>query len=220
MSRRRKVLGPVVGGVQLGGVLLDDAAAPPRAQLSPRALAEVDAPLPAAKRRPRRRRRRRGVRIVVDDGPDEEEEDDIEDEAREKAQVDSWRNGRATTPGLRSTAAALPRVRAPLPDGGEVGRIVTRAAADRASDGMPAGGWSRWDRPYVPFGDVDRAGVDGEELVPAIIAGYEIQTRLSMALGPADHYDRGFHPTATCGVFGAAAAAGVPDSTTRSGCGG
>ena len=29
-----------------------------------------------------------------------------------------------------------------------------------------------------------------------------------MALGPTDHYDRGFHPTATCGVFGAAAAAG------------
>ena len=64
--------------------------------------------------------------------------------------------------------------------------------------------------PIVPaaLAAAEMAGVDGEELVPAIIAGYEIQTRLSMALGPAEHYDRGFHPTATCGVFGAAAAAG------------
>ena len=64
--------------------------------------------------------------------------------------------------------------------------------------------------PIVPaaLAAAEMAGVDGEELVPAIIAGYEIQPRLSMALGPTDHYDRGFHPTATCGVFGAAAAAG------------
>jgi 2-methylcitrate dehydratase PrpD len=64
--------------------------------------------------------------------------------------------------------------------------------------------------PIVPaaLAAAEMAGVDGQRLVPAIIAGYEIQTRLSMALGPTDHYDRGFHPTATCGVFGAAAAAG------------
>ncbi|QEL27332.1 MmgE/PrpD family protein (plasmid) [Bosea sp. F3-2] len=48
---------------------------------------------------------------------------------------------------------------------------------------------------------------DGSDLVPAIIAGYEVLCRLSKALNPADHYDRGFHPTATCGAFGAAAAA-------------
>ena len=30
-------------------------------------------------------------------------------------------------------------------------------------------------------------------------------TRLSLALNPSEHYRRGFHPTATCGVFGAAA---------------
>ena len=54
----------------------------------------------------------------------------------------------------------------------------------------------------------EMAGARGEELIPAIVAGYEIQIRLSLALGPTDHYDRGFHPTATCGVFGAAAAAG------------
>ncbi len=64
--------------------------------------------------------------------------------------------------------------------------------------------------PIVPaaLAAAEMAGADGEELIPAIIAGYEIQIRLSLALGPTEHYDRGFHPTATCGVFGAAAAAG------------
>jgi 2-methylcitrate dehydratase PrpD len=64
--------------------------------------------------------------------------------------------------------------------------------------------------PIVPaaLAAAEMAGVDGEELLPGIIAGYEIQIRLSLALGPSDHYDRGFHPTATCGAFGAAAAAG------------
>ena len=51
-------------------------------------------------------------------------------------------------------------------------------------------------------------GASGKELIAAITAGYEIQIRLSLALVPADHYRRGFHPTATCGVFGATAAAG------------
>ena len=49
----------------------------------------------------------------------------------------------------------------------------------------------------------------GRDLIAACVAGYEIQVRLSFALNPSEHYDRGFHPTATCGVFGAAAAAGV-----------
>ncbi len=64
--------------------------------------------------------------------------------------------------------------------------------------------------PIVPaaLAAAEMAGADGEELIPAIIAGYEIQIRLSLALDPTDHYDRGFHPTVTCGVFGAAAAAG------------
>lgn len=52
-------------------------------------------------------------------------------------------------------------------------------------------------------------GADGRRLVTAIVAGYETACRLSLALVPASHYDRGFHPSATCGTFGAAAAAGV-----------
>ncbi len=47
----------------------------------------------------------------------------------------------------------------------------------------------------------------GQRLIEAVVAGYEVMTRLGKALNPARHYARGFHPTATCGVFGAAAAA-------------
>jgi 2-methylcitrate dehydratase PrpD len=64
--------------------------------------------------------------------------------------------------------------------------------------------------PIVPaaLAAAEMAGARGRELLAAIVAGYETQIRLSLALVPKDHYDRGFHPTATCGVFGAAAAAG------------
>ena len=64
--------------------------------------------------------------------------------------------------------------------------------------------------PIVPaaFAAAEMAGADGKATIAAIVAGYEVQIRLSLALGPAAHYDRGFHPTATCGAFGAAAAAG------------
>lgn len=48
----------------------------------------------------------------------------------------------------------------------------------------------------------------GRSILEAVIAGYEVINRLGRALVPANHYDRGFHPTATAGVFGAAAAAG------------
>jgi 2-methylcitrate dehydratase PrpD len=51
-------------------------------------------------------------------------------------------------------------------------------------------------------------GASGREVIAGIIAGYEIQIRLSLALGPTNHYERGFHPTATCGIFGSVAAAG------------
>jgi 2-methylcitrate dehydratase PrpD len=64
--------------------------------------------------------------------------------------------------------------------------------------------------PIVPaaLAAAEMVGASGRDLIAAVVAGYEIQIRLSLALNPSDHYDRGFHPTATCGVFGAAAAAG------------
>ena len=48
--------------------------------------------------------------------------------------------------------------------------------------------------------------LDGRRLLAAMVAGYEVVCKLSMALDAKSHYDRGFHPTATAGVFGATAA--------------
>jgi len=64
--------------------------------------------------------------------------------------------------------------------------------------------------PIVPaaLAAAEMAGASGKDLIAACVAGYEVQIRLALALNPSEHYDRGFHPTATCGVFGAAAAAG------------
>jgi 2-methylcitrate dehydratase PrpD len=38
----------------------------------------------------------------------------------------------------------------------------------------------------------------------AVVAGYEAAARIAMAVQPKEHYALGFHPTQTCGVFGAA----------------
>lgn len=53
------------------------------------------------------------------------------------------------------------------------------------------------------------AECSGRKLLYSIIIGYELMIRLGKALGPGRHYARGFHPTATCGVFGGAAAAAL-----------
>jgi 2-methylcitrate dehydratase PrpD len=50
-------------------------------------------------------------------------------------------------------------------------------------------------------------GASGRDVLTAIIAGYEVCCRLGNALDPTSHYKRGFHPTATAGTYGAAAAA-------------
>ena len=54
----------------------------------------------------------------------------------------------------------------------------------------------------------DLAHVSGKDFIAAVVAGYEVMVRLGRALQPAEHYGRGFHPTGTCGAFGAAAVAG------------
>jgi len=49
--------------------------------------------------------------------------------------------------------------------------------------------------------------VSGPELLLAFILGNEVQARIGLAISP-QHYDKGWHITSTCGVFGAAAASG------------
>ena len=48
----------------------------------------------------------------------------------------------------------------------------------------------------------------GADLLAAISLGYDVTCALGRAVGPDAHSDRGFHLTATCGTFGATAAAG------------
>jgi 2-methylcitrate dehydratase PrpD len=63
--------------------------------------------------------------------------------------------------------------------------------------------------PVIPaaLAAAEMVGASGPDVLAAIVAGYEITCRVALALPAGEHYDRGFHPTATCGAFGAAAAA-------------
>lgn len=51
----------------------------------------------------------------------------------------------------------------------------------------------------------EMANKGGREFIEGVVLGYEVMIRLGKALGPKEHYSRGFHPTGTCGTFGATA---------------
>jgi 2-methylcitrate dehydratase PrpD len=57
-----------------------------------------------------------------------------------------------------------------------------------------------------------------DQFLAAVVAGYEAAARIAMAVQPKEHYALGFHPTQTCGVFGAAVTAskllGLTDELT------
>ena len=48
----------------------------------------------------------------------------------------------------------------------------------------------------------------GADLLAAIIAAYDVQARVSKAIGVQSQFDRGFHPSAVCGSIGSAVCAG------------
>ncbi|MBM4348675.1 MAG: MmgE/PrpD family protein [Deltaproteobacteria bacterium] len=50
-------------------------------------------------------------------------------------------------------------------------------------------------------------GSSGRSFIEAAVTGYEVMIRLGKAIGPANSYARGFHPTGTCGTFGSSAVA-------------
>jgi 2-methylcitrate dehydratase PrpD len=62
--------------------------------------------------------------------------------------------------------------------------------------------------PLVPllFALGEEIRASGAEIIAAYIVGVEVETRLARAVH-FHHYDKGWHPTATLGIFGAAAAA-------------
>lgn len=53
----------------------------------------------------------------------------------------------------------------------------------------------------------EEAGADGKRLIEAVVAGYEVMVRCIRPFAK-HHLDKGFHPTATGGTFGATAACG------------
>ena len=56
------------------------------------------------------------------------------------------------------------------------------------------------------FAVAEKNRSSGKAVITSIVAGYEIMIRLSEAMGSRSQYDRGWHPTGTCGAFGSAAA--------------
>ena len=63
--------------------------------------------------------------------------------------------------------------------------------------------------PTIPaaFAAAELTGASGRDFLLAVAVGIEVCCRIGLAGHPA-HYDAGWHITGTCGVFGAAAAAG------------
>jgi 2-methylcitrate dehydratase PrpD len=57
------------------------------------------------------------------------------------------------------------------------------------------------------FAAAELTNASGADFLAGMIGGYEVALRLAQALPAGSHYDRGFHPSATCGAFGAAIAA-------------
>ena len=56
------------------------------------------------------------------------------------------------------------------------------------------------------FAACEMANKNGKRFIEGAVLGYDVMIRLGKALGPKEHYSRGFHPTGTCGTFGATAA--------------
>jgi 2-methylcitrate dehydratase PrpD len=61
----------------------------------------------------------------------------------------------------------------------------------------------------------EATGASSERLLAGVAAGYDVACTVGEAVNPDAHYARGFHITATCGTFGATAAAGVVRGLTE-----
>jgi 2-methylcitrate dehydratase PrpD len=86
---------------------------------------------------------------------------------------------------------------------GQAAHVLESDDTHQASSSHP--GASVWSAVLALGESVDASFA---ETIAAAVVGYEVVGRLGMALGPAEHYARGFHPTGTCGTLGCAAAAG------------
>src|SRR5262245_25919054 len=66
----------------------------------------------------------------------------------------------------------------------------------------------------LAVGEQQRA--DGKRVLASIVLGVDVAAPVSYALDPVALYNRGFHPSAVCGAFGAAAAPGTSSGSARS----
>ena len=55
----------------------------------------------------------------------------------------------------------------------------------------------------------ERVGASGARFLAAVALGCEVEYRVSMAIGPVELYNLGFHPSAVAGAFGATACAAL-----------
>jgi len=128
--------------------------------------------------------------------------------------------GGATEPGKKLIAYAQQQIGTGGQNGCQV--IGTELAGSSEIAALINGGLSH----IVEMDDLDRGSVvhpatvtipaalaikektqaSGRDFLSAVVAGYEVAIRLGEAVGKEHYYN--FHNTATCGVFGAAAAAG------------
>src|SRR3981189_2311236 len=85
-------------------------------------------------------------------------------------------------------------------------KMLEALALDGKGEATVFGDSKTWTPPWA-FAVGELVGAPGRDVLTAIVAGYEVCCRLGNALDPTSHYKRGFHPTATAGTYGAAAAA-------------
>jgi 2-methylcitrate dehydratase PrpD len=126
--------------------------------------------------------------------------------------------------GCRDEAVALAvRVLAPFfgpPQAGVIGRTERPDAPHAAFLNAVSANVLEYDDTHLPtvihpaapvapalLALAEQRRVSGTELLHALILGVEAECRIGKAVMPT-HYRRGWHITATCGIFGAAAAAG------------
>ena len=127
------------------------------------------------------------------------------------------RHDAESTPGLLAAVKALGLDRGPCFVFGDEARYTPPGAAlvngvlahSLDFDDTHAAGTLHPGAPVIPAAVAagEMVGASGADVLAAIIAGYEVTCRLAVSLPAGAHYARGYHPTATCGVFGAAAAA-------------
>lgn len=123
-----------------------------------------------------------------------------------------------STQSLEQTLVDLGHATGSLQVPGQSGRWTPQAAALLAGaaahsldfDDTHARGQIHPGAPIIPaaLAAAQMVGATTQDLLTAIVAGYEVMIRVAMGVNARKHGEHGFHPSATTGVFGAAAAAG------------